>query len=109
MSNERRAEILKTVSWPELVHKYRHARREGRVIKEIDAITMVSVALIAFLILMYLAVTSRDGLSAFVGGMVVGAIGGAVFWSYHQGGGSAKDASSTRDRTVSAQPEQLGR
>ena len=109
MSDERRAEILKAVSWPELVHKYRHARREGRVVKEIDAITMGTVALIAFFILMYLAVTSKDGLSAFVGGMAVGAIGGAVFWSYHQGGHSAKDASSTRDRTISAQPEQLGR
>jgi hypothetical protein len=104
MSNERRAEILKAVSWPELVHKYRHARREGHVVKEIDAITMVGVALIAFLILMYLAITSKDGLSAFVGGMVVGAIGGAVFWSYHQGGRSGKDASSH-----AAQPNQLGR
>lgn len=94
MSNRRSAEILRAVSLPELVHKYRHARLEGRAVKGIDAVTMVAVALLAVLILMYLAFTSRDGLSAFVAGIVVGGIGGAVSWSYHQGGHSGKDASS---------------
>jgi hypothetical protein len=85
MSNQRKAEILKVVAWPELVHKYRHVRSEGRAVKGIDAITMVAVALLAILILMYLATTSRNGLSAFICGILVGAIGGAVFWSKPSG------------------------
>ena len=94
MSNGRRVEILRSVSWPELVHRYQHARHEGRAVKGIDAISMVAVALLAILILMYLAFTSSDGLSAFVAGIVVGGIGGAVFWSYHQNGRrSGTDAS----------------
>ena len=95
MSNLKTPEILRAASWPELVDKYRHARREGRAVMGIDAMSNVAVALVACLILMYLAITSRDALSAFVGGIFVGGIGGAVFWSYHQGGGrSGTDASS---------------
>ena len=83
MSNGRKAEILRTISWPELVHRYRHSYRDSQSAVMNDAITMVAVALLAAMVLMFLAATDRDGLSAFVGGIIVGAIGGAVFWSYY--------------------------
>ena len=47
-----------------------------------DAITMVSVIVGIVTVLMFLAVASGDGLSAFVLGIIVGVVVGVMFWSY---------------------------
>ena len=66
-----------------VISNYRDAYHDGHSMAGMgDAITMVSVILGVLAVVMFLAVASKDGLSAFVGGVLAGGVAGVLLWSY---------------------------
>ncbi len=66
-----------------VISSYRHAYHGAQASPDIgDAIIMASVVIGALIVVMFLTIASRDGVSAFISGICVGIVVGVMLWSY---------------------------